>query len=107
MRVIIQDGFRNLCKNTVKAIFRTVFEFSKYWVEYQKQLEMNSRFPQPMEEVEKMARSQVDQIYQEYHENYEIIHFSDFGYAIEGCEREYILILSNQELVRSILVRMS
>lgn len=42
-----------------------------------------------------------------YQEGDEIWHYSDFGFAPRRCEREAILLVRNEEIIKSHIIKMS
>jgi hypothetical protein len=103
----MNDGTRYLIPETIKATFGSIKDFETYWLK--KNQEFVEKYPQigtPEEAIE-VTNKTVKEIASEFKEGDEIIHFDDFGFAMEKCEREYVLIRRSKKVVKAVLIRMS
>jgi len=98
---------RNIFPETIKAKFSSVEDFTKYWTENDLKLYHEEFSFLPIEDIKNATKEVVDEVKDNFKEDCEIIHFSDFDIAPKMMEREYVLIRKNKEVVRSILIRMS
>lgn len=107
MRVFLRDGYRTLTEETTKAILNSLSDFEKYWKDRnQKKLEKNPlRFTK--EEMDGFTAKTILKVSSDYKENDEIIHFDDHGIAPRHCEREFLMIRRNNEIVKTVLISMS
>jgi hypothetical protein len=98
---------RTIQPETTKAIFNCLPDFEKYWTNKNEQYLKKYSSVHTKEEMINVNTSTIQKISSEFRDGDEIIHFDDFGYAPERCEREFVLIRRNGKVVKSILIRMS
>ena len=98
---------RTIEEKTTKAIFGSIKDFEKYWIDKnEKFIEKNPSLGTHEEAIE-ISNNTIRQISSAFQEGDEIIHFDDYGVALPSCEREFVLIRRNGKVVKSELIRMS
>lgn len=105
MRVYLQDGYRRIRPETTMATFSNIQDFKENWLKRNEDLA--KQFNATQEEAEEVTNQTVNKIASEFKDGDEIIHYSDFGIATKNCEREFILLKRNGEIIKSELIRMS
>ena len=107
MRTVVGDGMRNINEKTIKATFTNIKNLETYWLK--KNQEFVKKYPEigtPEDAIE-ITNKTVGEIASEFKEGDTVIHFDDYGVAMEKCEREYLIIRRNGKVVKSVLIRMS
>jgi hypothetical protein len=107
MKSFLHDGYRSIDESSTKASFSSYSDFEQYW--RNKCEEFSLKYPKiyTKEDVEGAISYTLDKISSEFKEGDEIIHFDDFGIAIKKCEREFVLLKRNGQIIKSVLIRMS
>jgi len=101
------DGTRYISSKTIKAKFNDIEDFAQYWTKNDLKLYGNRPDIFPPDKISIITNEVIDEVKNNLQKKCEIIHFSDFGIAPERCEREYVLIRKNKEVIHSILIKMS
>lgn len=99
------DGYRTLEEKSIKATFSSIKDLEVYWLKKNEEYIKNGIGTQ--EEAVEVTNKTVQEISSKFQEGDEIIYFSDFGIAPERCEREFLLVKRGNNLVKTVLVRMS